>query len=102
MARYNKFQKSEKQGAAFQWKEGDAPIPIYADYEFLIKGLNCPRFKFVDKWEDAKIFWLYSEYEEKRFLTWGFDESDKYVSWWKKDGAMCAKNDIAHLVNTTL
>ena len=60
------------------------------------------RFRLVDKWSLAKIYWLYAEYEEKAFLQWGFDESLHYVSWFKRDGAMCINNNLAHLVNTTL
>jgi hypothetical protein len=50
MERHTEYQKAPRQGAAFQWKEGDEPIKIYTDYEFLAEGLTSARFKRVNNW----------------------------------------------------
>jgi tubulin--tyrosine ligase-like protein 12 len=64
--------------------------------------ITDPRFKVVENPKDAKIVWLSWEYESKAFLDFGIDENNVYVSFFKKEGAMCIKNQCANMINATL
>ena len=76
---------------------------MYSDNEFIRVNLDDKRFDPNDQMDqDTKILWLYDDYDQKRFLQWDFNERYTYVSWFKKDEALTSKNNLAHLINTTL
>ena len=79
----------------------DGPIPVYSDYEFLVKSLTYEKYKIVEDPKQAKIQWLSTDYEQKKFYDWG-DLSNTYKSWFEKEGALVSKNHLAGLVNSTL
>ena len=102
LKRHQEYQAEYPPQAIIDWDVAtQGPIPVYTDYIRVKEFLTDPRFRLVDDHKEAKIFWLTSEYEEKLFLEWGYDESQVYVSWYKKDGALCIKSHIAHTINTT-
>ena len=53
---------------------------MYTDYIRVAENLNDPRFKLVDNPKEAKILWLTSDYEQKRFLDWEIDEKNPELS----------------------
>lgn len=75
---------------------------MYTDYERIAEFLTDKRFKIVDDVKEAKILWLAWDYEQKNFKSWGIDESNTYVSFYKKEGALVIKNHLANLINSTL
>ena len=68
----------------------------------MIENLKDPRFKFVDNPKEAKILWLTTDYEQKRFLEWEIDEKNTYVNFFKKESALVAKHHLANMINSTL
>ena len=42
------------------------------------------------------------EYESKEFESWNIDFENTYISFFKKEGALVIKNQIANMINTTL
>ena len=75
---------------------------MYSDYDLVQKFLTDKRFKIVDSYKDAKVIVLSWEYESKEFESWNIDFENTYISFFKKEGALVIKNQIANMINTTL
>ena len=82
--------------------EAQGPIPVYSDYDVVCNSLKDPRFKITTNPEEAKILYLYEDYESRNFMNWKIDFSKVHVNFFKMEGAIVTKNGIANLINTTL
>lgn len=75
---------------------------MYSDYIEVQEYLKDPRFQIIDDPKKAKILWLTEDYETKKFLDWEINYETTYVNFFKKEGALVIKNQLANMVNTTL
>ena len=83
--------------------EGSDPVTLFTDNEFVRQSLQGDsRFSLLDSHQNAMILWLDEAYEMRSFLSWGFNEADTYVSWFKKDAALTTKHNVAHLISSSL
>jgi len=102
MELHEKYQTDYPAPSDIEWDAAQGPIPVYADYEVVLKYLKDPRFKLVDDPKTAKILYLTIDYEHKVFTDWGIDYSNTYVTFFNKEAALVVKDSLANMINTTL
>ncbi len=75
---------------------------MYTDYDKVKEFLTDSRFKIVPDPTDAKILWMTSDYEQKKFMGWDLDEDKIFVNFFKKEAAFVMKHHLANMLNATL
>jgi len=70
MELHQQYQADYPAPSDIDWDAAKGPIPVYADYEVVIKYLKDPRFKLVEDPKVAKILYLTVDYENRAFADW--------------------------------